>query len=323
MTPENPIYDYWFPVALSSAIETAPIGLKLLDHEIVLWRTGDGLRAFKDLCIHRGTRLSLGWVADDQLVCPYHGWCYGEDGRVTRIPSVPPDRPIPAKARAQTYQCMERYGLVFVCLGTPKQPVYDVPEFENPDFRRHIVGPTFWHAGATRSFENFFDEAHLPWAHPGLLGDRDNVPVVPTRDIKLNGGSFAFEFYSDAQNRIDPSKTTRNLMTYDIVLPFTLYHEHVNPAGERVLDLFFCTPISKDQSVRFMVVGRNFALDQPPDKFIAFTTKVWEQDRAIVESQRPDQVPLDLKDELHVRGPDGPAVTYRKLLADLGIPEEI
>jgi vanillate O-demethylase monooxygenase subunit len=156
-----------------------------------------------------------------------------------------------------------------------------------------------------------------------LLGDRDNVPVIPSRDIKLNGKSFYFEFNSEAQSRLDPSKKSINLMTYDIVLPFTLYHEHVNPAGERVLDLFFCTPISKDHSVRFMVVGRNFALDQPPDRFIAFTTKVWEQDRAIVESQRPEQVPLDLKDELHVRGPDGPAVTYRKLLADFGIAEEV
>src|ERR1700722_8768128 len=190
MTEHHTINDYWFPVARSSAVEQAPIGVRLLDHDIVLWRSADGLHAFKDLCVHRGTKLSLGWIDKDRLVCPYHGWCYGDDGRVTRIPSVPPDRPIPAKARAETYHCMERYGLVFVCVGTPRQPIYEVPEFSSPDFRCHIVGPVHWHAGAARSFENFFDEAHLPWAHPGLLGDRNNVPVIPARDVKLNGNSF-------------------------------------------------------------------------------------------------------------------------------------
>jgi phenylpropionate dioxygenase-like ring-hydroxylating dioxygenase large terminal subunit len=323
MADHHALHDYWFPVALSSAVEDAPVGIKLLDQDIVLWRAADGLHAFRDLCIHRGTKLSLGWVDNGQLVCPYHGWCYGHDGGVTRIPSVPPDRPIPAKARAETYHCSVRYGLVFVCIGTPKQPIYEIPEFSGTGFGWHIVGPVYWQAGATRSFENFFDEAHLPWAHPGLLGDRKNVPVIPTRNIKVNGNSFYFEYETEAQDRLDPAKTSLNLLTYDIVLPYTLYHEHVNPQQERVLDLFFVTPVSKNQSIRFMLVGRNFGLDQPPDKFIAFTTKVWEQDRLIVESQRPEQVPIDLKDELHVRGPDGPAVAYRKLLSDLGIPDTV
>ena len=323
MTEHHSIYDYWFPVVLSSAVQSAPVAVKLLDHDIVVWRSADGLRAFKDLCIHRGTKLSLGWLDKGGLVCPYHGWCYGDDGRVTRIPSVPVDRPIPAKARAETYRCIERFGLVFVCIGDPVQSVYNVPEFEDSGFRCHTVGPVYWNASAARSFENFFDEAHLPWAHPGLLGDRSDVPVIPVRDVKFNGSGFYFEYHSMAQDRIDPSKKSVNLLTYDIVLPFTLYHEHVNPVGDRVIDLFFCTPVSRDRSVRFMVVGRNFALDQPPDRFIAFTNKVWEQDRVLVESQRPEQVPIDLKEELHVRGPDGPAIAYRKLLGELGIEDNI
>jgi phenylpropionate dioxygenase-like ring-hydroxylating dioxygenase large terminal subunit len=317
------LHDYWHPVALSSAVDTAPLGVTLLDREIVLWRSSEGVKAWKDLCIHRGTRLSLGWVEKDQLLCPYHGWCYGKGGQVTRIPAVPADRPIPTKARAETYHCMERYGLIFVSLGTPKQPIYEVPEFEDAAYRRHIVGPIYWNSGAARSFENFFDEAHLPWAHPGALGDRNNPPVIPSRDVKVTSNSFYFEYNSECQSRLDPSKITTNLLTYDIVLPFTLYHEHVNPERERVIDLFFCTPITKNKSMRFMVVARNFALDQPPDRFIAFTTNVWEQDRVLVESQRPEQLPIDWNAELHVRGPDGPSVTYRKLLAEVGITAEV
>ena len=54
------IRDSWYPIILSTDLQDKPVGVKLLDTEIVLWRTKDGIAAFRDLCIHRGTRLSLG-----------------------------------------------------------------------------------------------------------------------------------------------------------------------------------------------------------------------------------------------------------------------
>jgi hypothetical protein len=41
------------------------------------------------------------------------------------------------------------------------------------------------------------------------------------------------------------------------------------------------------------------------------------QDRAIVESQRPEEVPLDLRDEIHLKVPDLVALSYRKLLRSI------
>ena len=77
--------NYWYPVALSSEVRDKPVAARLLDKQVVLWRSGGSVNAFNDLCIHRGTRLSLGWIRGNELVCPYHGWCYGRDGQVTRI----------------------------------------------------------------------------------------------------------------------------------------------------------------------------------------------------------------------------------------------
>jgi phenylpropionate dioxygenase-like ring-hydroxylating dioxygenase large terminal subunit len=315
--------DYWYPVALSSMVRDKPAAARLLDKHIVVWRSSTGIRAFNDLCIHRGTQLSLGWIDRDELICPYHGWCYGEDGRVTRIPALPPDRPIPAKARAATYRCTERYGLVFVCLGNPKLPIYDVPEFEQAGFAVHTIGPAHWKTSAARSMENFMDEAHLPWAHPGTLGNRDAVPTIPHRDVKERDGAFYFECTSEVRSRTDPGKVTSNRLTYDVVLPFSLYHENIYPDGERVIDLFFVSPTSGRESTRYMVVGRNFALEEPPDKLIAFTDKIWEQDRVLIESQRPEELPVDWNAELHLRGPDGPSMVYRKKLIELGIDDAL
>ena len=41
------------------------------------------------------------------------------------------------------------------------------------------------------------------------------------------------------------------------------------------------------------------------------------QDRPVVESQRPEQLPFDLSAELHIRGVDRASLEYRKWLIEL------
>lgn len=43
------------------------------------------------------------------------------------------------------------------------------------------------------------------------------------------------------------------------------------------------------------------------------------QDQRIVEEQRPEEVPVDLSEELHVKGPDAIAIEYRRFMAELGV----
>lgn len=119
--------DYWHPVARSEDVGDKPFAARLLDKRLVLYRSGDRVVAFEDLCIHRGTPLSLGWVEGEHLVCAYHGWAYGADGACVRIPSLPPEQGIPRKARATAFNAEERYGLVWVCLAEePRLPVGQV-----------------------------------------------------------------------------------------------------------------------------------------------------------------------------------------------------
>jgi phenylpropionate dioxygenase-like ring-hydroxylating dioxygenase large terminal subunit len=98
------LWQFWHPVLWSKELTDKPVAVKLLDQPLVIWRANEKVSAFYDLCIHRGAALSLGWLDGDQLVCGYHGWNYAADGACTRIPSLPPDREIPAKARAKSYR---------------------------------------------------------------------------------------------------------------------------------------------------------------------------------------------------------------------------
>ena len=61
----------------------------------------------------------------------------------------------------------------------------------------------------------------------------------------------------------------------------------------------------------------NYGHEIPDAELIAFQDKVSEQDRVIVESQRPELLPLDLQAELHLRS-DRMAIAYRKWLRAIG-----
>ena len=62
--------------------------LEFLNESIVVIRGDDmRLRAFINVCRHRGSRLlSDASGCAKRLTCPYHGWTYGLDGRLIGVP---------------------------------------------------------------------------------------------------------------------------------------------------------------------------------------------------------------------------------------------
>jgi phenylpropionate dioxygenase-like ring-hydroxylating dioxygenase large terminal subunit len=62
--------------------------LELLGESVIVIRGADGqVRAFANVCRHRGSRLvdGTGGCAR-RLTCPYHGWTYAADGRLVGVP---------------------------------------------------------------------------------------------------------------------------------------------------------------------------------------------------------------------------------------------
>ena len=60
---------------------------EILDQSVIVVRGDDlGVRAFQNSCRHRGVRLVEGrGRCDGAFTCPFHGWCYGPDGRNTFV----------------------------------------------------------------------------------------------------------------------------------------------------------------------------------------------------------------------------------------------
>jgi nitrite reductase/ring-hydroxylating ferredoxin subunit len=122
----------WYPVVASKDLARDTIIPVVLNGErLVVWRSGAGrANAWSDRCPHRGMRLSFGAVHQETLICPYHGWTFGDDAYCVRIPAHPGVAPSRA-ARARVYPVVETDNYVWVCLGEPAasapaaEPGYD------------------------------------------------------------------------------------------------------------------------------------------------------------------------------------------------------
>lgn len=308
----------WLAVTASEAVADTPVKVQVLGEDVVLWRSLNGLRAFRDLCIHRGTALSLGRVEAGTLVCPYHGWRYDEAGQCVSIPAQP-DAPIPTKAKAWTYPCRERYGLVWVCLGEPASEVPKFEEHADPAFRTLICGPYSVAAEAPRVLENFLDVSHLMWVHEGFLGVPSHAEVNDyrvTAEGKRLVSSPIHIFQPDPDGR---GRGVTNTYIYEILGPLSARFRKTDDASSDVFSmLLHATPTRQGQATAYALLARNYAFDVPDATFREFQDTIFAQDVRILLSQRPEQLPLDLAAELHLKS-DRLAIAYRQWLAGLGV----
>ena len=148
---------------------------------ILLWRTASGLRAFINICRHRGAPLVF---TDEKqsgksLSCRYHGWRYDQQGRLISVTDFGADCPA---LRLQELQVSEIHGLIFIAL-------------DKPDYSLETGFSAVWSyletQGKSQSFyaqrshrlqcnwkiyaENYLEGYHIPYVHPEL-----------TREIKMS-----------------------------------------------------------------------------------------------------------------------------------------
>ncbi len=306
---------YWHPVAFAEEVGDKPLAVRLLDERIVICRLGSQVAAFHDLCIHRGTPISLGWVEGEHVVCAYHGWAYDAGGKCVRIPSVPPGHPIPKKACLTRYATEERYGLVWVCLEQkPRAPIPDLPMLGDPSLRVVVRDRRVWQCTAARAIENFLDLAHIPWVHDGTLGDHNN-PRTPDVDLERDGEELRFTV-KGVSDLLHARVCVRSYRTHR---PFSVFLSKEESDGSTEIMWFSCTPHSAKSCTRCILIARNF--DPPPgvSRIEDFEEVVIAEDQGIVEKQRPEELPLDLTEELHLKGPDAPALAYRRMMRELGV----
>lgn len=318
---------HWHAVALSSEVGEAPFKATLLDEPLVLYRSGGELVVARDVCPHRGVPLSLGTADGQGVVCPYHGLRFGAGGRCNRIPASPAQA-IPARMRLHTYAAAERYGLVWVCLARPagvgeaEIDIPPMPHWDDPGFQQ-IVCPGFDIAGsAARQLEGFIDVAHFAWIHTGTFADPANQEV-PQYTVHERHGGFDADYYSTVSNYAAGSGRPVPpgylwLRRFEVHVPFvatlTIHFPH---DGERLVIMNCASPVSRRRTRLLVPIARNFDLHVPVEDVHAFNHRVFAEDAAMVQAQRPEYLPLDPLLEIHIPA-DRSSIAYRRALREQG-----
>jgi len=315
----------WHPVAAATLPAGQSVAAELLGQPLCIWRDAAGVvHAWEDRCPHRGTRLSIGRVDGDKIICAYHGWQFDARGRCTLMPADPAFKPS-ANACAKTYAVTERYGLIWVCMGEPAGDVLPFPEYADEHLRKVLCGPYDVACSGPRIVENFLDMAHFAFIHDGILGTPEHTEVrdytvAPFDDGAGGSGILATQCFAwQPQTNSLAHGGSAVEYTYRVVRPLTAILTKLPQAQQdfREAISLHVQPVGEEMSRVWIILAMtNFV--QAEQDLRAFQDRIFLQDKPILENQIPKKLPLAPKAELHMRW-DRMSVAYRRYLTERGL----
>jgi phenylpropionate dioxygenase-like ring-hydroxylating dioxygenase large terminal subunit len=178
------------------------VAMELGSDSVVVMRTSQGtIRAFHNVCRHRGSRILDGaGNCPGAITCPYHGWSYRLSGELIGVPAR---ESFPGLERAQLalkpVNSQVAFGFVFVCLAGTPPPLQHTwgacaAEFAPHRFEDMVpLRPIYtehWDCDWKIAMDNYLESYHVPIGHPGLFrvttpdyDDQLNLPAGVARGI--------------------------------------------------------------------------------------------------------------------------------------------
>ncbi|MFO0628533.1 MAG: aromatic ring-hydroxylating dioxygenase subunit alpha [Polyangiales bacterium] len=267
----------------------APLAVTVAGERVVFFRDREGVaRALLDRCPHRGVQLSLGAVRDGCLVCPFHGWSFAGDGAVCEVPYNPDARR--EQLGATVIPCEEHAGMLWIYTaptvdGRAPAPL-ELPGVLADTALRHVVDEVVWRTHWTRAMENMLDWPHLPFVHATTIGRemRAGLRREARMDLTLTPTSSGVHSTIAIDGRAQPGGL-------DWVRP-NMMVLHIDPPGRLFKNAVACVPVDEATTRLVLIGSRGFLRAAVLDPlFVWANRRIAAQDRAVVESSWPAEVP--------------------------------
>lgn len=160
---------------------------------IIVRQADDGIKAFYNVCPHRGNRVCLtdhGSVP--KFSCPFHGWRFETSGKLDAITDEETFDPelISRRPGLTEVRCDSVGGLIFINMDGKAAPLRDwigLPEgyienyeIEKMNVVRHVR--TEWLGNWKTGVDAFYETYHLPHIHPqtqGVMEDFSQIDLYP------------------------------------------------------------------------------------------------------------------------------------------------
>ncbi|MBT5031480.1 MAG: aromatic ring-hydroxylating dioxygenase subunit alpha [Proteobacteria bacterium] len=296
----------WYVAALSSEIAEKLTALRILDENIVLYRTEGGEAvALEDSCPHRRLPLSKGRLLNDHIECGYHGLQFDRSGQCVAAPTQ--DR-IPPSATVRSYPVVDRWGLLWIWMGdaglSDDSLIINIKNFDNPDWKITTGDALTFACNYLYLTDNLLDPSHVAWVHrvsfaaPGT----DNAPLEITETDK---GLVVHRWMYDNKPPLFYESLVRfkgncdRLQHYEVQYPCTAINRSVfSPAGKggpnyatdeltyMMISYNFMTPIDANNTRYHWLHHRNTDPDnkQVTAAIISGVKSAFLEDRDVLEA---------------------------------------
>jgi phenylpropionate dioxygenase-like ring-hydroxylating dioxygenase large terminal subunit len=176
---------------------------EILDQSVIVLRAADlSVRAFQNACRHRGVKVIEGrGTLTSGFTCPFHGWCYGEDGTNTHIPqrrTFAEHNVQPGDIDLTPVRCDTWGGCAWINLDDGAPPLRQCIEPAATildGWKVESLRTEWWYAcrlpvNWKLAIEAFVESYHVVQTHPQL--------VIPTRYGMRTGTAFDARAFVDA-----------------------------------------------------------------------------------------------------------------------------
>jgi phenylpropionate dioxygenase-like ring-hydroxylating dioxygenase large terminal subunit len=262
------------------------------DVPVVLVRDRDDtLRAFLNVCRHRGSIVCIGSGKRETLQCPYHAWTYGLDGRLVAAPRAGKEGGIETDELGLVQLQLETWGpLVFVNPDREAAPLADfldgLPELVagagiDLDALRFLQRSESELACNWKiSAENFLECYHCPTAHPGFSAVMDVSPDAYHLETSAARMSQHTPPRPEPRGTFDPTGEIERGQ-FHLLFPGTVVN--VMP-GRPNFSIGPIVPLDPERTYRYL----DYFVTEDADatwieESLAFDAQVGAEDRALVE----------------------------------------
>jgi phenylpropionate dioxygenase-like ring-hydroxylating dioxygenase large terminal subunit len=275
-------------VAEPGSFATTRVG----DVPIVLVRDEeDTLRAFLNVCRHRGSLVCEGSGRRSTLQCPYHAWTYGLDGRLITAPRANREGGLDTAELGLVQLTLDTWGpFVFVSPDPDPGPLSDlledIPE-RIADAGIDVDALAFLKRSESElaanwkiCAENFLECYHCAVAHPGFSAVVDVSPDAYLLETSNRRMSQAGPPRPEPRGSYDPVGEIERGQ-FHLLFPGTVIN--VMP-GRPNLSIGPILPLGPERTYRFL--DYFVAPDAPQpwiDEMLAFDSEVGAEDTLLVE----------------------------------------
>lgn len=295
----------WTPVGLSGDLKPGkPLAMRIAGERVVLFRdAGSQPGALIDRCPHRGVALSLGKVVNGEIECPFHGWRFDRSGANCRVPWNPDAKR--DRLGAVALPVREIAGLLWLYTGFEPSAEPEPSETFAAQKMTVCAQSAVWNAHWTRVMENMLDMPHLPFVHRSTIGKGLNHLTGGARmELFLEERSYGARISNAVDGIARPGA-----LEYRFPNIMELF---IDPPGRLLRLMVACIPEDEKTTRLLLLTMRDFARWRLLDPvFRRMNAKIAAEDRAIVESSLPNEVPPP-GEELSVRT-DAPTLFFRRL----------